>query len=444
MAKFDDLWRNEQTLQAVLDSISDGVLTYNSDLNVTGVNRAAVEILGYPADEIVGKHCTDVFRCGVCDPGCGFAIALASQQPSAHSTVRLHTAEGRERLAVIHTSPIHDPQGGLEGIVVTFKDITEQVEPQNRSFVTESPRMRQILGFVRKVASSEASSILIEGESGTGKDLIAKTIHYQSMRQAQPFIAINCSAIPENLLEAELFGYEKGSFTDAKNQKRGLIELADKGTLLLDEIGEMPLILQTKLLRVLEDQRVRRIGGVRDFLVDVRVIAVTNRNLQEAVHAGAFRQDLYYRLNVIQIYIPPLRERPEDILPLANFFVSHYNNKFRRKILGVAPDAERLLQRYVWPGNVRELRNAIERAMILEDGSNLRVTSLPIALNRVKLPTVPGGLEIPENGISLEQTERELIVRALTKTDGNQTHAARLLSITRDTLRYKMKKYQLD
>ncbi|MBI4442783.1 MAG: sigma 54-interacting transcriptional regulator [Acidobacteria bacterium] len=344
---------------------------------------------------------------------------------------------------MIQTAPIQDGNGRMEGVVVTFKDVTDQTEPQNRSFVTESPRMRQILNFIRKVASSEASSILIEGESGTGKDLIAKTIHYQSMRQAQPFIAINCSAIPDNLLEAELFGYEKGSFTDAKNQKRGLIELADKGSLLLDEIGEMPLILQAKMLRVLEDQRVRRIGGVRDFSVDVRVIAVTNRNLQEAVRAGAFRQDLYYRLNVIQIYIPPLRERPEDILPLIHFFISHYNNKFKRKIHGMAPDAEKLLQRYYWPGNVRELRNAIERAMILEDSALLRATNLPISLNRPEPPATPDGLDIPENGISLEQTERELISRALAKTNGNQTHAARLLSITRDTLRYKMKKYQL-
>lgn len=442
MAKFDDLWRNEQTLQAVLDHISDGVLTYDRDMRITGVNRAAEEILGYAAEDMVGQHCRDVFRCGICEPGCGFTVALENQQPG-QSTVRLHTAEGQERLAVVHTAPIQNGRGHLEGIVVTFKDVTEEVEPQIRSFVTESARMRQILSFVRKVASSEASSILIEGESGTGKDLIAKTIHYQSMRQAQPFIAINCSAIPEHLLEAELLGYEKGSFTDAKNQKRGLIELADKGTLLLDEIGEMPLILQAKLLRVLEDQRVRRIGGVRDFAVDVRVIAVTNRNLQEAVRVGAFRQDLYYRLNVIQIYIPPLRDHPEDTLPLANFFIAHYNTKFRRKIQGIASDAEKLLQRYSWPGNVRELRNAIERAMILEDMAFLRAVNLPIALNRVEPPTLPDGLDIPENGISLEQTERELIVRALTKTAGNQTHAARLLSITRDTLRYKMKKYQL-
>ena len=443
MSKFDPLWRKERTLEAVLDNISDGVLTYDRDLRITGVNRAAEEILGYSADEIVGGQCKDVFRCGVCEPGCGFAVALASQQPVANSTVRIHTAEGRERLALIHTAPIHNPSGNMEGVVVTFKDVTEQVEPQNRSFVTESPRMRQVLAFVRKVASSEASSILIEGESGTGKDLIAKTIHYQSMRQAQPFIAINCSAIPETLLESELFGYEKGSFTDAKNQKRGLLELADKGTLLLDEIGEMPMLLQAKLLRVLEDQMVRRIGGVRDFQVDVRVISITNLNLQEAVRAGAFRQDLYYRLNVIQIYIPTLRERPEDILPLVQFFIAHYNKKFKRKILGVSPEAEKLLQGYHWPGNVRELRNAIERAMILEDASHLQVPDLPITLNRTEVPPISAGVEIPESGLSLEETEREMISRALSKTGGNQTHAARLLSITRDTLRYKMKKYEL-
>ncbi|OFV98485.1 MAG: hypothetical protein A3F68_06970 [Acidobacteria bacterium RIFCSPLOWO2_12_FULL_54_10] len=445
MAKFDELWSNAATLQAVLDNVSDGVLTYSPDLVITGVNRAAVEILGFSPEFIVGRHCSEVFRCGTCEPGCGFSVALTTMHRSANSTVRIHTADGAERLAIIHTSPIQNPSGQLDGIVVTFKDVTEQIEPQNRSFVTESPRMRQILGFVRKVASSEATSILIEGESGTGKDLIAKTIHYQSMRQAQPFIAINCSAIPEQLLEAELFGYEKGSFTDAKNQKRGLIELADKGTLLLDEIGEMPLILQTKMLRVLEDQRVRRIGGVKDFSVDVRVIAVTNRNLLEAVRAGAFRQDLYYRLNVIQIYIPPLRERSEDILPLANYYISHYNHKFRRKIQGLSPDAEKLLLRHSWPGNVRELRNAIERAMILEDMNHIRVSSLPISLNRYETITSPvERIDIPDTGISLQENEKDLIVRALAKTSGNQTHAAKLLNVTRDTLRYKMKKYQLN
>ncbi len=444
MSKFDPLWCQERTLEAVLDNISDGVLTYDRDLRITGVNRAAEEILGYSADEIVGGQCKEVFRCGVCEPECGFGVALASQQNVANSTVRIHTAQGQERLAVINTAPIKNENGHMEGVVVTFKDVTDQVEPQDRYFVTESPRMRQVLAFVRKVASSEASSILIEGESGTGKDLIAKMFHYQSMRQAYSFIAINCSAIPENLLEAELFGYEKGSFTDAKNQKRGLVELADKGTLLLDEIGEMPLLLQTKLLRVLEDQMVRRIGGVKDFSVDVRVIAVTNRNLQEAVRVGAFRQDLYYRLNVIQIYIPTLRERPEDILPLVQYFITHYNKKFKRKILGVSPEAEKLLQRHHWPGNVRELRNAIERAMILEDDSNLQVSNLPIALNRTEMPSASVGVEIPETGLSLEATEREMISRALSKTGGNQTHAARLLSITRDTLRYKMKKFSWD
>jgi len=296
------------------------------------------------------------------------------------------------------------------------------------------------------VAASEAATIMLEGENGTGKDLIAKTLHYQSMRQAEPFIAINCAAIPETLLESELFGYEKGAFTDARSQKRGIFELADKGTLFLDEIGEMPLSLQAKLLRVLEDQTFRRLGGLKDINLDLRVITATNKNLQEAVKEGAFRQDLYFRLNVIQISIPPLRERPEDILPLASFFIGHYNTKFRRQIEGISPEVQRLLVTHTWPGNVRELRNAIERAMILEESALLTPASLPVTVATplgVGEPLQLRSFQIPDEGISLEENERNLVVRALEKTAGNQTQAARLLSITRDTLRYKMKKFNL-
>jgi two-component system response regulator AtoC len=200
------------------------------------------------------------------------------------------------------------------------------------------------------------------------------------VRQAEPFIAINCAAIPETLLESELFGYEKGAFTDARSQKRGIFELADKGTLFLDEIGEIPLMLQAKLLRVLEEQSFRRLGGLKDIQLDLRVVAATNKNLREAVKEGAFRQDLYFRLNVIQIIIPPLRERPDDILPLARFFIDHYNRKFKRNIEGVSDDAARLLLKHDWPGNVRELRNAIERAMILEESALITPPSLPIAI----------------------------------------------------------------
>jgi transcriptional regulator with PAS, ATPase and Fis domain len=282
--------------------------------------------------------------------------------------------------------------------------------------------------------------------NGTGKDLIAKTLHHQSLRQAEPFIAINCAAIPETLLESELFGYEKGAFTDARAQKRGIFELADKGTLFLDEIGEIPLMLQAKLLRVLEEQCFRRLGGLKDIQLDLRVIAATNKNLREAVKEGAFRQDLYFRLNVIHITIPELRERPEDILPLAGFFIDHYNNKFKRRIEGVSPEAERLLLAHDWPGNVRELRNAIERAMILEEASHITAANLPISISQFdgrQAPTVPSAPAIPDEGMSLEDSERALLIRALEKTNRNQTQAARLLKITRDTLRYKMKKFTL-
>src|SRR5271166_5307399 len=246
--------------------------------------------------------------------------------------------------------------------------------------VAVSPKMTELMSFVQKVAASEATTILVQGESGTGKDLVAKTIHYESTRQNGPFVAINCSAIPETLMEAELFGHEKGAFTDAKQMKKGLFETADGGSLFLDEIGELSPLLQAKLLRVLEDQVIRRVGGVRDMQVDVRVIAASNRDLEKAVREGEFRQDLYYRLAIIAIFIPPLRDRKEDIMPLVDFFIDRYNRKFRKAIQGITDDTRQLLLKYDWPGNVRELKNAVERAMILEEGDVLRPDYLPFAV----------------------------------------------------------------
>ncbi len=326
-----------------------------------------------------------------------------------------------------------------------------------------SRKMTELMGFVRKVASSEATTILIQGESGTGKDLVAKAIHYQSSRQDKAFVAINCSAIPETLMETELFGHEKGSFTDAKSMKKGLFEVADGGTLFLDEIGELSQFLQAKLLRVLEDQVIRRVGGVRDMQVDVRVIAASNRDLERAVREGHFRQDLYYRLAIISIYIPPLRERREDFMPLVDFFIDHYNRKFRKSVRGLADETRRLLLNYDFPGNVRELKNAIERAMILEEEPVLRPVYLPFSVvqphsgvTAFEHTSSPHGggqplaegrwlppLSIPEGGTSLEEVERALVELALRQAGGNQTHAARLLDISRDALRYKMKKFGL-
>jgi two-component system, NtrC family, response regulator AtoC len=329
--------------------------------------------------------------------------------------------------------------------------------------VAVSRKMTELMGFVGKVAASEATTILIQGESGTGKDLIAKAIHYSSARQEKPFVPINVSAIPETLLESELFGHERGSFTDAKAMKKGLFEVADGGTLFLDEIGELTAFLQAKLLRVLEDQIIHRVGGVKDIQVDVRVIAASNRDLERAVREGHFRQDLYYRLAIISIFIPPLRDRREDILPLVDFFLDHYNRKFRKSIRGISDETRRLLLGYDWPGNVRELKNAIERAMILEEEPVLRPAYLPFsviqphsgvtAFEHTSSPPSGGQplangrwlppLSIPEGGTSLEEVERALVELALRQSGGNQTHAARLLDISRDALRYKMKKFGL-
>ncbi len=446
MSKLSPEWQRTSVLEAVFDQLSDALVLYDPDFRITGVNRAAEKLFSMGAEDMVGKHCQEIFRCEVCEPGCGVLVGLNQAPAAPNCTVRLRTDSGLERLVVMRTTQMFDSEGRLEGVVATIKDITEEAAPQKREVIAESPGMREVMNFVRRVASSEATTILLEGENGTGKVLIAKTLHYQSTRQAEPFIAINCAAIPETLLESELFGYEKGAFTDARAQKRGIFELADKGTLFLDEIGEIPLMLQAKLLRVLEEQSFRRLGGLRDIHLDLRVIAATNKNLREAVKEGAFRQDLYFRLNVIQISIPPLRERPEDVVPLAGFFIEHYNRKFRRNIEGVSDAARKLLLSHDWPGNVRELRNAIERAMILEESSLITPPSLPIAITRPDAgrdgEPLPAA-EIPAEGISLEENERQLLARALEKTNGNQTQAARLLRITRDTLRYKMKKFNL-
>jgi PAS domain S-box-containing protein len=447
MTKLTPDWRRVPVLELVFDQLSDALVLYDPEYRITGVNRAAEKLFGMTAAEMVGRNCREVFRCDVCDNGCGVLVGMNQAPAAANTTTRLHTANGLERLVVMRTNQLYNDEGALEGVVATIKDVTEEADPQRREVIAESPAMRDVTNFVRRVAASEATTILLEGENGTGKDLIAKTLHHQSVRQAEPFIAINCAAIPETLLESELFGYEKGAFTDARAQKRGIFELADKGTLFLDEIGEIPLMLQAKLLRVLEEQTFRRLGGLKDITLDLRVIAATNKNLREAVKEGAFRQDLYFRLNVIQIVIPPLRERPEDIVPLSRFFIEHYNRKFKRSIEGLTQEAVRLLLAHQWPGNVRELRNAVERAMILEESSLIRPASLPISITHPEgliTPAVsPPPSEFPPGGLSLEEHERQLLGRALEKTDGNQTQAARLLHITRDTLRYKMKKFNL-
>jgi two-component system, NtrC family, response regulator AtoC len=314
-----------------------------------------------------------------------------------------------------------------------------------------SEHIKDVRELIKKVAASEASTILIQGESGTGKDLVAHAIHFESSRRDRPFFAINCAAIPENLMESELFGHEKGAFTDARTQKRGMFEIADGGSLFLDEVSEMTLGMQAKLLRVLEGQSFRRVGGVKNINVDVRVIVASNRNLEEAVQTSKFRQDLYFRLAIIPLYLLPLREHKEDIPALKVHFIHHYNQKFRKNIEGLTEEANELLLNYDWPGNVRELKNAIERVMILADGNRVSTKYLPIRISEGGIMPVPlaernsnGGIQLPAGGVSLYNVEKELIKQALEQSRGNKSTAARLLRITRDTLRYKVKKYELE
>jgi DNA-binding NtrC family response regulator len=308
--------------------------------------------------------------------------------------------------------------------------------------IGQSPALLAVKALLRRIASSPASTVLLTGESGTGKDLAAKVVHYNSARAPKPFMNITCSALPESLLESELFGHERGAFTGADRQKRGLFETADGGTVFLDEIGEMVPGLQSKVLRFLEEKTFKRVGGATDIRVDVRVIAATNRNLQEEVRQRRFREDLYYRLNVLPIELPPLRKRADDIPLLLDFYVDMYNQEFRKRVRGVSPPAVQQIQRYGWPGNIRELRNAVERAMLLTDRDSLTVDDFTgPASGPVRLSD---RVELPAGGIDLEQLERSLVVQALERTGWNQTHAATLLGLNRDQIRYRIEKFQLE
>jgi two-component system, NtrC family, response regulator AtoC len=307
------------------------------------------------------------------------------------------------------------------------------------SIIGGSPTMQRVKALLTRVAASPASTVLLTGETGTGKDLAAKAIHYNSDRAAKPFVNITCSALPEQLLESELFGHERGAFTDARQQKRGLFEISDGGTVFLDEIGEMTAGLQSKLLRFLEEKTFKRVGGLSDIRVDVRVVAATNRNLEDEVRAGRFREDLFYRLQVMPITLPPLRERKGDISLLIDYYVDRYNREFRKRVRGVTPEARALLEQYRWPGNVRELRNAIERAMLLVERDWLAVEDFASLMRS----SVPSAFRLPADGVSLDDVEKQLLVQALDRCNGNQTHAGQLLGINRDQVRYRIEKFGL-
>jgi two-component system, NtrC family, response regulator AtoC len=328
------------------------------------------------------------------------------------------------------------------------REVTRLRNQQHRTFdvnnlVGDSPAMRAVRELITKVAQSNATTVFIEGENGTGKELAARAIHFDSARADQPLMDINCSALTENLFESELFGHERGSFTDAKTTKKGLMELADGGTLLLDEIGDMKLAMQAKLLRVLETRQFRRVGGTKDISVNVRMISMTNKDLETAVARGEFRQDLYYRLKVISVKMPALREHPADAALLAQHFLQRFAREFNRPLKQLSPEAQEALLRYGWPGNVRELRNTTERIVLLEPGETVLPQHLPAEIRSGAARSGRFPVELPAEGLKLEDVERELVRLALERAGGNQKMAAELLGIERDALRRRMLKFNL-
>jgi PAS domain S-box-containing protein len=463
----------EELLTSTLRAISEGVISMDLEETITLFNPAAEAWTGRSARDALGQPVDEIFQSAAGASG-GSAgkpweqvLSDGSVRDLAAGTVLL-SSQGERRPISGSVAPIRDHKGDVSGAVLVFGHAAEQTAPTRAAspggtltngtptndgvdlgsfrMIAASPAMKQVLAFARRVAQSEVSTVLLEGESGTGKDILAQFLHYYGRRHEGPFVALNCAAIPETLLESELFGYEKGAFTDARASKAGILEIATSGSIFLDEIGEMPLTVQAKLLRVLEEQCFRRLGGVRDIQVDVRVVAATNRRLTDAIEEGRFRLDLYYRLNVIQVSLPALRERKEDILPLAQHFIQMYNGKFKRNIQGISHAAAAALMSHLWPGNVRELRNVVERAMVLEESERIQSASLYIASNGAAWgrPALQQSeeTEAPFQA-SLAEAEKNLVMKALRKADGNQTRAAVLLGITRDTLRYKMKKFNL-
>jgi PAS domain S-box-containing protein len=462
----------QRLLEQTLGAMESAVVTLDEEGRIRLMNKTAERWTGWRLANAAGRPFEEVARLidsrgGLLDNAI-LKTLESGQLTELPAGTMLSGSGGGERKVTGSLSPIRDHAGRTTGVVMALELSPEEEEaaaspgraaprPDTGRFemVVESAAMRHVINFARRVAASEVSTILIEGESGTGKDVVAKFLHYQSPRASEPFLAINCAAIPETLLESELFGYEKGAFTDARAQKRGILELASGGTVFLDEIGDMPLALQAKLLRVLEEQKFRRLGGVKDIEVDLRIITATNRNLHQSIEQGRFRLDLYYRLNVIQLTIPGLRERKEDLMPLAHHFLKVFGQRLRREIKGFTAAAEAAILAHDWPGNVRELRNAIERAVVLEESAWIQAENLglrtmafaaaaPMGGGAGFAETAPAARKAPPvETMSLEEAEKTLLLNALEKTAWNQTRAAKLLDITRDTLRYKMKKYSL-
>ncbi len=424
--------------EAILESISDGVFTVDDRWRITSFNRAAEVITGVPRAEALGRRCFEVFRSSMCEAACALRETLQSGKPIIGRTGYIVDAEGRRIPVSLSTAVLRDQQGQVVGGAETFRDLSE-VETlreelagrhQLGELTSRSPAMQRVFAVLPAIAESE-STVLVTGETGTGKELLARTLHALSPRRDGPFVAVNCGALPDTLLESELFGYRAGAFTGAERDKPGRFAAAAGGTLLLDEIGEISPALQVRLLRVLQERAYEPLGANTPEPADVRVIAATNRDLAAAMAAGAFREDLYYRIHVIRVDVPPLRERKDDIPLLAGQFVARLNRLHGKAVAEVGPEALSLLLAHDWPGNVRELENVIERAHVLCRGQTIGLEHLPDDLTAGHATAAAPSQDLRR---SREAVDAQAIRAALTRCGGNRAAAARELGIHKSTL----------
>lgn len=452
---------NHQEVLRTLSALDEAIIRVDEMGRILFANDVIYRWTGRRAEEAIGQDVTEVVQlldqATAADMSGFLTRALRKHEVvSIPNGLVIRASDGVQRQVWGSIAPMKDGANRLNGAVIVFGRSPVWPKQSNGSqpSATEGPSevqpiaasrsMKELLIFASRVAASGVSSILLLGESGVGKDVVARFLHGHSKRKDHPFIAINCAAIPDTLIESEIFGYEKGAFTDARSQKKGVLDLANGGTVFLDEIGELQPQLQAKLLRVLEDQTYRRLGGTQDISVDLRILTATNRDLAAAVRDKSFREDLYYRLNVIQLWIPPIRERPEDVIPLLEHFIRLYNAKFQCNIRGVSDEAKALLLAHSWPGNVREIRNVVERAMVLEDSGVITPASLALDQGAIYPAEAEDPRPIAAAGeSSLEDVERAMLESALAKCSGNQTQAAKMLGVSRDTLRYRIKKFDL-
>ncbi len=439
--------QSPETRDQILDSINDGVFTVDEQWRITSFNRAAERITGVDREQALGRPCCEVFRASICEAACSLRETLSSGKPIVNKAVYILDAQGNRIPISISTAVFRDAEGNILGGVETFRDLSlvEELRKELQSkyrfadIVARSRAIHEIFEILPQIAESD-SSVLVEGASGTGKELFARAIHDLSGRREKPFVAINCAAFPDTLLESELFGYKAGAFTDARADKPGRFALADGGTLFLDEIGDITPAMQVRLLRVLQERTFEPLGSVQPIETDVRIIAATNKELSALVQQGIFREDLYYRIHVIRVTLPPLRDRREDIPLLIEHFIARFNRLQGKDIAGVADDVLATLMEYDFPGNVRELANIIEHAFVLCRSGLIGREHLPPHLR-----ATPSAEIVPDMaGMTLSAMERLLIGDALRRHHGNRTAAAKQLGINPSTLFRKVKALEIE